>query len=1054
MKKRILTRRNKRVGILGITLFVVLVCLYAMSFDPFSAGAENSETNEATQNQIIVTNEASSDLDDLDIVDDDLSATEDDSLNLDGDLPETKAEAEENQKSDTQQDPEQSSKNDPHGLSSTAGDSSEQIDLGSIVINPGFSVDSTTRAPRAYGEGTVTIDGVVFACLPNGEATLGYAKNYSGVYTVPKSIVGIGGETYTVTSIGSYSSNDGRTIGAFQNNQALAGLKFEEGSQLRSIAEYAFASCYGLQGAIDLPSTVVDIGSFAFDFGSFGKISRMSHPHVVTIDEELPKLNDGSQIERPAEMNDYESVVEGYKDNTTLYKGARWTDANLSEAELRLDFGKRPNESGKVDFVFVIDMSPSMLEGGSYTTDGKSHKYPRNLLTNDIVSGISKVLLDSGQEGYDNRVAMTAFATNTLWTSDFTKDSHEIEQTLFNNPLINDELTNYSSGLASARNLIRNRSDKSRVPVVVFLSDGAPKGNTSTTDIWGAYEASQLRSMGVKVYPIAIYSQSFAALENISYSGSTAYSALDSEAFKTILSAVVEEILQEPTPLVVTLTDVLGDEFDFRTGTSSDVSVSAGGGSVTLSGSNLVWKLDGCAPDKLHTAIVKIKLKNDEVLRASGELPTNSALSLSDNSLNLTEQPVLVRYLVSHEFVNRAGPDQQLPTEVTQLLPPPRGGYRDKAEVTPSDPSSIQVHDAEGNIWDFLGWDKKTDKIDAANVVFIGKWRLSTLNLLFAKINENHEAISGASFAMYFWEGNSAPTGDDEYVNKNTIAPGKWRIYGNVIESAKDPKTLKFTQPGYYQMLETAVPSGYYRPETQWRFDVNDEYLLNDIKTISIDKNSFAEEDIVKEKKGDDEVWYLVNHRQADFLFYKVSGPLFEADGGEPYALPGAEFELYYWTGASAPGKDELVNPSSLSGGNWLKVSEATSSNTGEVHFVIHSESDWIYQLVETSAAPNHSLPTGQWRISFDANGAMDNTAIMAIPGANGMQPPALSQSAKGHFAGKLTLVNVPIYEFPQAGGIGRNPYLIAGILFVSAGFIVGRKALKYTKHGFQSDRK
>ena len=987
MEKRILTRRNKRVGILGIILLVLLMCLYTMSMDSSSAGAEYLEGNTTHENQEAIISGTPSGSDDADF---------------------------------TRADFQNSSNN------------SEEL------------------APFAYGEGQMNIDGVIFWCQTNGEASLRYAKDVRGIYTVPKSIIGVNGESYLVTDIGSYMRNsDGVVIGAFQNNQTLTGIKFEDGSQLRSIATYAFASCYNLQGEINLPSSVVEIGTNAFDFKGFGKITKLIHPHVVTIEEELPKLNDGSQIERPAAMDDYESVVECYKNNTTLYKGARWTNDDLSEAEIRLDFGKRPNESGKVDFVFVLDMSPSMLEGGAYSTKGEPHQFPRNFLTNDIVYGISKVLLDSGQEGYDNRIAMTAFATNELWESDFTKDSDEVEEVLFSNPLLNDQLTNYSSGLAAAKRLIQNRSDKSRMPVVVFLSDGAPKG----TNAYGTAEAAQLRAMGVKVYPIAIYSQSFTALENISYSGKV-YSALDADAFKTILSEVVEEILQEPTPLTVTLTDVLGDEFDFRTATNSDISVSSQGGTCTLSGRSLIWKLDGCEPGKLHTAIVKIKLKDDRLLHSSGALPSNSSLSLSDNSLDVKEQPVLIRYLVSHEFTNRTDPNQQLPDEVTQLLPPSRGGYRDKTEVTPSQPSSIQVHDKDGNVWDFLGWDKTTHKIDGSDAVFIGMWRLSTLNLLFSKINENHEAISGATFTLYFWEGNSVPTGDDEYVSANNTIPGKWQTFGNAFVSEKDPITLKFTRPGYYQMLETIAPPGYYQAKSQWRFDVNSEYLLNEIKTISIDKNSYAEEDMVKEKNGNDDVWCLMNHHQADFLFYKVSGPLFEADGGEMYALSDAQFELYYWTSTIAPAKDELVDSLSISSGNWLKVSEATSSSTGEVHFVIPSESGWIYQLVETSPAPNHNLPTGQWRVGFDENGTIDTTKIQAIPGANGIDPPTLSQSTKGQFAGKLTLVNVPIYEFPQAGGIGRNPYLIAGVIFILAGYIVSRKALKYTKHDFRSDGK
>ncbi len=82
------------------------------------------------------------------------------------------------------------------------------------------------------------------------------------------------------------------------------------------------------------------------------------------------------------------------------------------------------------------------------------------------------------------------------------------------------------------------------------------------------------------------------------------------------------------------------------------------------------------------------------------------------------------RYKVTHEFKAASG---TLPTEIAGRTPADylgedAQGIKDGTEVKPSDFDQADFTDAEGKVWSFLGWDKSSDKINAADVHFIGYW--------------------------------------------------------------------------------------------------------------------------------------------------------------------------------------------------------------------------------------------------------------------------------------------------------------------------------------------
>lgn len=82
------------------------------------------------------------------------------------------------------------------------------------------------------------------------------------------------------------------------------------------------------------------------------------------------------------------------------------------------------------------------------------------------------------------------------------------------------------------------------------------------------------------------------------------------------------------------------------------------------------------------------------------------------------------RYKVTHEFKAASG---TLPTEIAGRTPADNlgedgQGIKDGTEVKPRDFDHADFTAADGKVWSFLGWDKDTAKIKAADVHFIGYW--------------------------------------------------------------------------------------------------------------------------------------------------------------------------------------------------------------------------------------------------------------------------------------------------------------------------------------------
>ena len=262
------------------------------------------------------------------------------------------------------------------------------------------------------------------------------------------------------------------------------------------------------------------------------------------------------------------------------------------------------NVQPNADVVLVIDCSGSMA-GGFVTIDrmktaktaGK--KFADSILTDN--SGNKMAVLGFSSEGYNN---------NNIGT-DLVNDKNTIKNTI--DQMYAEGGTNYTTALTRAKNLLDNRTDKTRPGYVVFISDGAPgeSGNSLNDPNWnGSAQVAQLKKDGVTIYTIGIaldgyfnqaareYLKSMAT--NPSYFRNITDANLDNQ-LGTILTAWAAEINQKPAGTKAVMVDVINDEFfDF---------VSADDG-LTYDGDakSLTWNI-GDIPENEQSITFKIKPK-------------------------------------------------------------------------------------------------------------------------------------------------------------------------------------------------------------------------------------------------------------------------------------------------------------------------------------------------------------------------------------------------------------------------------------------------------------
>ena len=103
-------------------------------------------------------------------------------------------------------------------------------------------------------------------------------------------------------------------------------------------------------------------------------------------------------------------------------------------------------------------------------------------------------------------------------------------------------------------------------------------------------------------------------------------------------------------------------------------------------------------------------------------------------------------YEASYSFVSGTA-GQDLPAEVTALLPALEKGKVDGSSVTPANPAKTSVA-AEGGFWNFTGWDAANKTVSGAPVEFVGTWTFGTTQAPPKTGDNSSIALYGALLAI------------------------------------------------------------------------------------------------------------------------------------------------------------------------------------------------------------------------------------------------------------------------------------------------------------------
>ena len=170
--------------------------------------------------------------------------------------------------------------------------------------------------------------------------------------------------------------------------------------------------------------------------------------------------------------------------------------------------------------------------------------------------------------------------------------------------------------------------------------------------------------------------------------------------------------------------------------------------------------------------------------------------------------------------------------------------------------------------------------------------------------------------------------------------------------------------------------------------------------------------------------------------------------------LEGAEFSLYRLicenSSHTHDTDDDLIDVENVATSCWELVGTYTSGEDGT--FTLSDlPITGNYRLVETKAAEDYFLPSGQWKIEFDY-GQLDEDETVTIDGVTLKitainNPPALSLSGS-----TLYLYNMASFDMPTTGGLGADEISKIGmaIILVGAYWLIFVKIRKYSVVGSQ----
>jgi len=276
--------------------------------------------------------------------------------------------------------------------------------------------------------------------------------------------------------------------------------------------------------------------------------------------------------------------------------------------------------------------------------------------------------------------------------------------------------------------------------------------------------------------------------------------------------------------------------------------------------------------------------------------------------------------------------------------------------------------------------------------------------------------------------------------------PDEWEQVGLDVTSSETPaygvvrfEGISFT--GLYRLVEVEAPGGFQTPEgywlvrwyqvdpmdhTTWTLDItaeegNPEFLRIPIEGTSPTQYGFYVGNIPVDevefhfRKTDEQLQTLIAPDNAWDMTYRI-------------LLEGAIFELFRFYGDTPP-DDMLVYAGNIgeNPGQWQRVDEpqTSSDNPSDPAMMFSLTVGGVYHLVEIAAPQGFITPRGQWRIWVDE----DEEGGFAIARIGCPLLPGFLWNQEDTFY----VSNMPDFELPVAGGLGRARYQIAGIGMILA---------------------
>ncbi len=179
---------------------------------------------------------------------------------------------------------------------------------------------------------------------------------------------------------------------------------------------------------------------------------------------------------------------------TKLEDGQVWTDKSVAYDDdgefivtlkaVGQNFSREEDVRESIDVVLVLDLSLSM-NLGSPTRLSKVKTAAQNAVD---------IILNANSTGMDNRVALVTYSSMAQVELDFLQNATTIKNRIGNLSAI--QSTNIQNAFLVSQELIEDRTDESRKPIIILLSDGAPTYYHTSFIDHGTYSNPSYRAGG------------------------------------------------------------------------------------------------------------------------------------------------------------------------------------------------------------------------------------------------------------------------------------------------------------------------------------------------------------------------------------------------------------------------------------------------------------------------------------------------------------------------------------------------------------------------------